>query len=143
MPLSRFIALILALLLYSGSFAQDAKTSRSEERTHWVDVLHKLQANPQDPVATSEAESVFKRLIEVTDFHMVICPVITEQLEALIRYRALLARISGSGAACFGIYPDAVSAQAAAQSILREHPSWWVVPTKLNYGRKWEFNSPG
>lgn len=70
-------------------------------------------------------------------------PIIDEQIGAITRTSALLARMSGSGATCFGIYPDAVSSRAAAESILKEHPNWWVVPTTLNYGRKWEFNSSG
>jgi 4-diphosphocytidyl-2-C-methyl-D-erythritol kinase len=68
-----------------------------------------------------------------------LCPVIGEQLEALASTRALLARMSGSGATCFGIYPDAVSAQAAAHAIAEQHPNWWLAPTKLNYGREWKF----
>jgi 4-diphosphocytidyl-2-C-methyl-D-erythritol kinase len=46
--------------------------------------------------------------------------------------------MSGSGATCFGIYPDAVSAQAAAHTIAGQHPNWWLAPTKLNYGREWK-----
>ena len=67
-----------------------------------------------------------------------LCPVIGEQLEMLVNTRALLARMSGSGATCFGIYPDAVSAQAAAHTIAEQHPNWWLAPTKLNYGREWK-----
>ncbi len=37
-----------------------------------------------------------------------------------------LARMSGSGATCFGIYPDQTRADAAAAQILRTHPGWWV-----------------
>ncbi|MBV9570678.1 MAG: 4-(cytidine 5'-diphospho)-2-C-methyl-D-erythritol kinase [Alphaproteobacteria bacterium] len=70
-------------------------------------------------------------------------PVIGETIDAIMGTNALLARMSGSGATCFGIYPDAVSTQAAAEAILKQHPNWWVAPTKLNYGRKWEFNSSG
>jgi 4-diphosphocytidyl-2-C-methyl-D-erythritol kinase len=36
-----------------------------------------------------------------------------------------LARMSGSGATCFGIYADAAEAQAAAAAIAR--PGWWTV----------------
>jgi 4-diphosphocytidyl-2-C-methyl-D-erythritol kinase len=67
-----------------------------------------------------------------------LCPMIGEQLEALNSTRALLARMSGSGATCFGIYPDAVSAQAAAHTIAGQHPNWWLAPAKLNYGREWK-----
>lgn len=39
---------------------------------------------------------------------------------------AQLARMSGSGATCFAIYPDRAKAQAASDQIRREHPGWWV-----------------
>lgn len=67
-----------------------------------------------------------------------LCPVIAEQLDALQDTGALLARMSGSGATCFGLYPDAPSARMAAESIARERPNWWLAPAKLNFGRKWE-----
>jgi 4-diphosphocytidyl-2-C-methyl-D-erythritol kinase len=68
-----------------------------------------------------------------------LCPVIGEQLKALEETRPLLVRMSGSGPTCFGIYPTAASAQAAGDAIAKEHPGWWIVPTKLNFGRKWVF----
>ncbi len=37
-----------------------------------------------------------------------------------------LARMSGSGATCFGIYADEAEARAAAAIIARAHPGWWV-----------------
>ena len=38
----------------------------------------------------------------------------------------LLARMSGSGATCFGIFRDLKEAEAAAARITREQPHWWV-----------------
>ncbi len=37
-----------------------------------------------------------------------------------------LARMSGSGATCFGLYANRDSAQKAAQTIKDEHADWWV-----------------
>jgi 4-diphosphocytidyl-2-C-methyl-D-erythritol kinase len=37
----------------------------------------------------------------------------------------LLARMSGSGATCFGLFPDAARARAAAELISAEAPGWW------------------
>lgn len=47
----------------------------------------------------------------------------TEVLSAIAsRKDCLLARMSGSGATCFGLFPDPAMAQAAAESL----PSaWW------------------
>jgi len=38
------------------------------------------------------------------------------------------ARLSGSGATCFGVYDHAQACQAAVNKIKREHPDWWVAP---------------
>jgi 4-diphosphocytidyl-2-C-methyl-D-erythritol kinase len=40
-----------------------------------------------------------------------------------------LARMSGSGSACFGIFASGRSARAAARALSR--PQWWVEPTYL------------
>jgi 4-diphosphocytidyl-2-C-methyl-D-erythritol kinase len=37
-----------------------------------------------------------------------------------------LARMSGSGATCFGLFSDALTAGAAARAIRAAHPTWWV-----------------
>jgi 4-diphosphocytidyl-2-C-methyl-D-erythritol kinase len=43
-----------------------------------------------------------------------------------------LARMSGSGATCFGLYPNPHAAQQAARALRRDHPAWWVMPTALS-----------
>ncbi len=43
----------------------------------------------------------------------------------------LLARMSGSGASCFGLFPDMQTAEAAAQAIAAARPGWWVRATQL------------
>jgi 4-diphosphocytidyl-2-C-methyl-D-erythritol kinase len=58
---------------------------------------------------------------------MRIQPAIGEVLCALRATAGVhLARMSGSGATCFAIFADDESAERAAQSIRRDHPSWWV-----------------
>ena len=42
----------------------------------------------------------------------------------------LLARMSGSGATCFGLYADAAAADAAAVALTR--PGWWVRAVRLS-----------
>lgn len=44
---------------------------------------------------------------------------------------ALLARMSGSGATCFGLYADAKSSAKAAKRIKQAHSEWWVADTKV------------
>ena len=43
-----------------------------------------------------------------------------------------LARMSGSGATCFGLFNSAAAADAAAQRIQAGHPSWWVRATTFS-----------
>ena len=43
----------------------------------------------------------------------------------------LLARLSGSGATCFGLFAEARLAQIAAQGLSRAHPAWWVAATAI------------
>lgn len=44
----------------------------------------------------------------------------------------LLSRMSGSGATCFGLFPDLDQAQNAASLIASAHPDWWVRPVTLS-----------
>lgn len=44
----------------------------------------------------------------------------------------LLARMSGSGATCFGLYANAQQAAAAADDIASAHPDWWVRACQFN-----------
>lgn len=37
-----------------------------------------------------------------------------------------LARMSGSGATCFGLFPDLDAGNAAAEALRRAHPDWWI-----------------
>ncbi len=58
-----------------------------------------------------------------------LCPEIDAVLAGLREQGALLARMSGSGATCFGIFPDAAAAEAAAAALAR--PGWWAVASPL------------
>lgn len=44
----------------------------------------------------------------------------------------LLARMSGSGATCFGVFENAKTAEDAAKTIRQSHPDWWVKSGYLN-----------
>ncbi len=57
-------------------------------------------------------------------------PMIAEVLAALGRQSGcLLARMSGSGATCFGLFKSDAAAEVAAQVIASAHPTWWIAPT--------------
>jgi 4-diphosphocytidyl-2-C-methyl-D-erythritol kinase len=55
--------------------------------------------------------------------------------QALAALRALpgcrLARMSGSGASCFGLFDSNRAATAAARALRVAHPQWWIRPTVL------------
>jgi 4-diphosphocytidyl-2-C-methyl-D-erythritol kinase len=59
-------------------------------------------------------------------------PAVPQTLAAL---RALpgcrLARMSGSGASCFGLFDSSRAAAAAARALRVPHPQWWIRPTVL------------
>ena len=57
-------------------------------------------------------------------------PVIQDVLDALAP--SLLARMSGSGATCFGLCHSAENAEALAAQIRDDHPDWWVIATTLS-----------
>jgi 4-diphosphocytidyl-2-C-methyl-D-erythritol kinase len=64
---------------------------------------------------------------DMEDAASVLAPVIGDVLAVLSAARGCkLARMSGSGATCFALFPDRLSASRAARSIRRGHPSWWV-----------------
>jgi len=54
-----------------------------------------------------------------------LCPAVAEVLAALRRTAPWLARMSGSGATCFGLYESHSAAQEAAASIAEANPGWW------------------
>jgi len=60
-------------------------------------------------------------------------PVIADVLSALRAFPACrLARMSGSGATCFGLFNSAPDAEAAARSLADLQPGWWVRATAFS-----------
>jgi 4-diphosphocytidyl-2-C-methyl-D-erythritol kinase len=62
---------------------------------------------------------------------MASCPQIAEVLAALRTTDPLLARMSGSGATCFGLYARADSRDQALAAIKAAHPDWWTMTGNL------------
>ena len=62
---------------------------------------------------------------------------IARKIEQVVDYliltpRAMLARMSGSGATCFALYPTMADARSAASVISAANPDWWCVATELS-----------
>jgi len=90
----------------SGAFSDEAQLPDG-----WTDVT----AMARDLVA-------FRNDLEAPAIRL--CPVIGEILAALrAEPSCLLARMSGSGATCFGLFADPAAAAAAARRLRR--PGWW------------------
>lgn len=118
--------------------------------------LHLVLINPRQPVSTPE---VFRGLArkdnpplpdlpgrfdlagligylalcrnDLEEPAMALCPAIAKVLRALEDEGALLARMSGSGASCFGIFDSARAAGLAAYRIGASYEDWWITATGL------------
>ena len=90
---------------------------------------------PADPVSLINALRDCRN--DLTAPALAIAPVIGEALAAIEATTGpLLARMSGSGATCFGLFADPVAAQSAAEQIALAQPEWWVRPGRLIRGRE-------
>ena len=79
-----------------------------------ADLLRWLRKYPND------LEAPARRLV----------PMIDRVLEAIGRQPGCrLARMTGSGATCFGVFDDPAAAAGAAAAMSRARPDWWVVST--------------
>jgi len=63
---------------------------------------------------------------------LALSPEIQTVLDSLNRQNGvLLARMSGSGGTCFGLFASQDTAHSALQHLRHEHPDWWVIATKM------------
>lgn len=64
---------------------------------------------------------------------LALAPEIATALEALRSQTGILmARMSGSGATCFALAADDAAASAAALTLKRARPDWWIAATRLD-----------
>ncbi len=62
-----------------------------------------------------------------------LAPEITAALDALLATDGcMVARMSGSGSACFGLYAEREETEAAAAKIAAKRPEWWVCATQAH-----------
>lgn len=63
-----------------------------------------------------------------------IAPIIGDVLEALATKTGVrLARMSGSGATCFGLFDTKAAAAAAGERLATDHPDWWIAAAKAAF----------
>jgi 4-diphosphocytidyl-2-C-methyl-D-erythritol kinase len=85
---------------------------------------------PSDAQALAAALKI--RGNDLTEAAITVTPAIRDVLAAIgATEHCLLARLSGSGATCFGIYADAKDAEAAQRRIRASQPSWWAVAAPI------------
>jgi 4-diphosphocytidyl-2-C-methyl-D-erythritol kinase len=69
---------------------------------------------------------------DLTEAAISVTPVIREVLVALAGLPSCaLARLSGSGATCFGLFGDEASARAAEATLRTAQPTWWVTAAPM------------
>ncbi len=87
----------------------------------------------QPPATVADlADALAQRRNDLTEAAIAVAPVIAGVLKALNKTEnRLLARLSGSGATCFALYPSDDDAAKAGRTLAAEHPDWWVRPCRL------------
>lgn len=106
-----------------------------------VEVFRKFSGTFAPPVAMPEGFASARALVDflagtknmLEPAAILLAPVIQDALAALRdTVDCRLARMSGSGATCFGLYEDATAAEAAAARIQGAEPKWWCRAARLN-----------
>lgn len=84
------------------------------------------------PTGTGFVDFLAAQRNDMQEAAISLCPEIGHVLAALNRTEGCqLARMSGSGATCFALYPDAQMAQDAARALAQAQPQWWCAATRL------------
>jgi len=104
------------------------------------DVFQQFSGNFSEPHPFETSPGSYADLIELltdrkndlTQPAITVAPIIEAVLSALEETPDLgLARLSGSGATCFGLFANQTTAQNAAQILAHAHPDWWVQAAAL------------
>jgi 4-diphosphocytidyl-2-C-methyl-D-erythritol kinase len=85
------------------------------QRPSWLDAMRSMRNDLEPPAMT-------------------LLPEIAEISAMLRNHGALLVRMSGSGATCFGIFATIAEAQAAASVLHRKRPDWYFEATETLAG---------
>ena len=90
----------------------------------------RFEASP--PGAAALAAVLIQRGNDLAPPAIALAPVIDQALTALAATPAcLMARMSGSGATCFGLFANDDQAADAARGLEQAHPDWWVQASRL------------
>ena len=89
--------------------------------------IFKALANKKNPEIGGETLSDMRNDLQPSAIEH--APVIGEVLSALEKLNPVFARMSGSGATCFGIFETTQEAENAKNKLSSMHPDWWSVAT--------------
>jgi len=116
-----------------GGIGDEVTPVAMEWDKHWL-----VLVNPNVPLLTADVYRRFSGPFSLpsapphNDLEapaIVLLPVVADVLSAIHRSGCELARMSGSGATCFGLYESEEAAQIAAQNLQQQHPDWWIQST--------------
>ena len=119
--------------------------------------LFVVLVNPNKPVSTpavfktrdpvfSQASPLTEKIADFDDFILALSRRRNDLYEAACRLEpdigqviwelndspfCRLARMSGSGGTCFGLFPDAQKAFSACEKMRSKHPNWWFLNTMI------------
>jgi len=82
--MKRWISVLLisvATLIVQRVGAQD--TSTPEERAQWAAITHQLESSPLDDSVNKQGEAAFKRLSDVHDVHVLLCPALLSEFNGM------------------------------------------------------------
>lgn len=87
---------------------------------------------PALPTATAWADWLNTTRNDLETPAVTVAPVIAAARAALAATKGcLIARMSGSGATCFGLYATETAAQGAATALRRAAPLWWITAAAI------------
>lgn len=91
-------------------------------------------------ISSPKSHAGWQSLIKTThnDLQLVAETMVPEISQILDELQAtnevITARMSGSGATCFALYPSLVEAQIAELKLREEHSNWWIQAAKVSHG---------
>jgi hypothetical protein len=124
--LSWVLAVGVLSILTARASTQD--TSTPEERAQWAEVTHKLESAPLDDSVNKQGEAAFKRLSDVHDVHVLLCPALLNEFNGMkYAYAHIITRQYMLASGAFQIEnPDKAgdgraTALAAVESVLKTY----------------------
>jgi 4-diphosphocytidyl-2-C-methyl-D-erythritol kinase len=83
-----------------------------------------------DPATLADALAGYSNMLQPAAIG--VAPEVASVVDELERSKGcLLARMSGSGGTCFGLFGDDSEVAVAAAALRARHPNWWIAPTRL------------